>query len=752
MSRKNWALLLLMALILLPSLVLSQEESANEDKTFRLAIGDAKLKNKIIRVASGEIVASRTGKPLSFEKMIKEMKDSRFVFVGESHDNMAMHDIQFKVIQGLFAQDPKIAIGLEMLPVETQPALEEWSQGLLGRDELIREVKWYVNWSLNFGYYEKILDFARDNKIPVFGLNAPREIITKIRMKGWEGLTAEEKSLVPEPDLSNPDHRTLIRAIFESSEIPHAMKGEGLEKMFDGLYRAQSAWDEVMAANAIRDGEKEGRKMIVLAGSGHLLYNLGINRRVSERSRVPYRTVVAIELAPVEPRLTVSASLADFVWGIPEQERPAFPAVGLALKRVEGLDNIVIERTPIEGVAFGSDIEKGDIILSIDGRSFPDINEMRTYLSGIPWDGEAKFRLLRDGEARELTIKFEFKGPAEMKEVKKQAPGDKMKTAQPATPDSGRLDRLRRRINDVIRQARGEVGLALKHLESGQGLELSARSPFPMASTFKLPVLIEVMAQIKEGKFSLDDEVSIDKTDQHLGSGTLSSLTAPGIKLSVRNLANLMMMVSDNSAADILLAKVGAENVNKRLRQYGVEGLSVDRSCQQLIMDWMGVDYQKYKGLTLEQLEAESRKMPQQSPEAVRDSTRKFIQDSRDQSTPAAMNLLLEKVYRKEILDPESSDLILSIMYQCQTGEGRIKGELPPGTPVAHKTGTIAGTVNDTGIITLPDSLGHVALTVFTKNFEAETEDVERIIAQISRLVYDFFFFAGDVTQGTTLH
>jgi beta-lactamase class A len=749
MFRKRTAFVLFFMLAFLTSAILSQEKAEREDRTLRLAIGDAKLKSKVVQITSGGIVSVQSGKPFAFERMIKEMKDSRFVYIGENHDNMAMHDIQLKVIQGLFAQDPNIAIGLEMLPAGTQPALDKWSQGLLSKDDLIRDVRWYVNWSMNFGYYEKIFNFAKDNRIPIFGLNAPRDVITKIRMKGWEGLSDEERVLVPQPDLSDQDHRTLIRAIFESSEIPHAMKGEGLEKMFEGLYRAQSAWDQVMAANSVRAGEREKKRLVVLAGSGHLLYNLGINRRVYERNGTPFRTIVAVELAPDERSLAVSGSLADFVWGIREQERPAYPAVGLALKEVDGLDNLVIERKSIDGVALGADIEKGDVILSVDGRNFSDINEMRNYLAGIPWDGEAKFRLLRNAEARELTIKFEFK-PAETMEGEIKRSSDKMKMAPVAASAEGRIDRLRKRIEDVIKRAEGEVGVALRHLESGQGLELNAGSPFPMASTFKLPILVEVMAQVKEGRFSLDDEVSVQKTDQHLGSGTLSSLTAPGIKLTVRNLANLMMMISDNSAADILLAKVGAENVNKRLRQYGIEGLSVNRSCQELIMDWMGVDYQKYKGLTLEQIEAEAKKMPGRSPEANRESARKFILDPRDQSTPAAMNRLLEKVYKKEILDPESCDLILSIMLQCQTGEGRIKGELPPGTPVAHKTGTIAGTFNDAGIITLPDGLGHVALTVFTKGFEDETEDVEKIIAEIARLVYDYFVFAGDVPQSTT--
>jgi len=105
------------------------------------------------------------------------------------------------------------------------------------------------------------------------------------------------------------------------------------------------------------------------------------------------------------------------------------------------------------------------------------------------------------------------------------------------------------------------------------------------------------------------------------------------------------------------------------------------------------------------------------------------------------MNKLLEMIYKKEILDEESCDLIISVMLECQTGEGRIKGDLPSRTKVAHKTGTIGGTVNDSGIIYLPDNLGQVALTIFTKDMTLKTKDTEEIIAQISKFVYDYFYF-----------
>lgn len=303
------------------------------------------------------------------------------------------------------------------------------------------------------------------------------------------------------------------------------------------------------------------------------------------------------------------------------------------------------------------------------------------------------------------------------------------------------IERLKKQIEGVIRGVEGEVGVAVKHLESGQELYINGDMHFPMASVFKVPILVEVLAQIKEGKFTLKDEISIQKTDQHLGSGMLSDLEAPGIKLSLRNLITLMMIISDNSATDILLTKVGAENVNQRLRGYGIEEITVNRTCQHLIMDFVGMDYEKYKGISLDEFSEVYRAERKKDPQVFEEASKKFSLIMKDQSTPRAMNKLLEMIYKKEVLDEKNCDFIISIMLECQTGQRRIKGDLPGRTEVAHKTGTIGGTVNDSGIIYLPDNLGHVALTVFTKDMTLKSKDVEEIIAKISKFVYDYFYF-----------
>lgn len=286
------------------------------------------------------------------------------------------------------------------------------------------------------------------------------------------------------------------------------------------------------------------------------------------------------------------------------------------------------------------------------------------------------------------------------------------------------LVRLGTRIERVLRNADGTVGVAVRHIESGRGLAVNGDILFPMASAFKVPILVEVLAQAREGKFALEDEIIVEKTDQHPGSGMISSLIAPGIKLSVLNMAHFMMMISDNSATDILLAKVGPANVTARLRSFGIEGMTVGRSCQEMIRD-----YQKaVSGL---------RDRPERKKAIVA-----YGENPDDAATPSAMNALLEKIVRQEVLDPDGCNLVLSIMRKCETGEARIKGLLPPGTNIAHKTGTIAGTVNDCGLIVLPDGRGRIVLTVFSKDFTAPTEDVEALIAGIARVVYDGFYFA----------
>ncbi len=377
-----------------------------ENKTLTLPLGPKQLRGRFIRLESGQLYSARKGKPVSFEAMLKEMKKARLIHVGETHDDLEMHEMQFRIIEALYRQDSQLAIGLEQVTVDLQPVLDRWVAGELDEGSFLREISWYVTWNFNFKYYQKIFDFAREHRLPIFALNAPRNLITKVRMQGYVALNEEEKRVIPSLDLSHQEHRLLIRTIFESEKIPPQMKGADLDSMFEALYRAQVAWDETMGRNAVRAVEGTGRRVVVLAGSGHLLYGLGLNLRAGLLSRLPQVTVIGVQVAEGQS-LRVARGLADFIFGVRARDYPAYPAVSINLKKVEGLKNLVVAARPTEPLARSSGLEKGDVILSVAGKEVFEVNDFRMILAGFNWGEEVKIKVLRNGEVLALSLKLD---------------------------------------------------------------------------------------------------------------------------------------------------------------------------------------------------------------------------------------------------------------------------------------------------------------------------------------------------------
>ncbi len=307
---------------------------------------------------------------------------------------------------------------------------------------------------------------------------------------------------------------------------------------------------------------------------------------------------------------------------------------------------------------------------------------------------------------------------------------------RPARP--GRVKGL---IEAIVKGSEGTIGVAVKHLETGEAFSVNGDVSFPMASVFKLPILTEVLAQIKEGRFSLSDEWSLRPSDQFYDGSLLSDLKAPGVRISVENLINMMMWLSDNTATDLLLTRVGIDRVNARIRSFGIEDILVGRTVRELLLDYYVGESERYRTMPKDEFSRIYARMAAEDPAAFAKARADFDLDPADHATPQAINALLEKIFRKEILDPASCDRILEVMAGCQTGAKRIRGLLPAGTVVAHKTGTIGGTINDCGIIGLPGGAGHVALSVLSRG--TDPDRAEDAIALIAKTVYDYFLFAG---------
>ena len=118
----------------------------------------------------------------------------------------------------------------------------------------------------------------------------------------------------------------------------------------------------------------------------------------------------------------------------------------------------------------------------------------------------------------------------------------------------------------------------------------------------------------------------------------------------------------------------------------------------------------------------------------------RFNKTEKDVASPRDMTRLLEKIVRGQIVDRASSDEIIEFMNHSMIGQARIPGALPDATRVVHKTGSIGGTTNDTGIVFLPDG-NHLLITVMTRDAKAPTADRERVIADVAKYAYDYFLF-----------
>lgn len=287
----------------------------------------------------------------------------------------------------------------------------------------------------------------------------------------------------------------------------------------------------------------------------------------------------------------------------------------------------------------------------------------------------------------------------------------------------------------------GTVGIAVERIGTGHVIAINANTLFPMASTYKVAVAGTILSQIDNGSLTLDTMLQADP-DRYVASDGLASLAPhPGVSLSVYNLLELMLTRSDNSATDILIHRAGGpQAVNAWLRSIGVRDQRVDSNTEQLLYRAMGIA--PAKGTYRHNVDAAMDADPELRERDYKDLPNiDFAADPRDTSTPAAMVDLLDRIARGKALSQDSTRILVDIMARCRTGNARLKALLPPGTGIAHKTGTLNGMGNDVGIITLPDGRGFV-IAVFVMKDGKGHEVRDRIIAEAARAAYDYFLFS----------
>jgi len=266
---------------------------------------------------------------------------------------------------------------------------------------------------------------------------------------------------------------------------------------------------------------------------------------------------------------------------------------------------------------------------------------------------------------------------------------------------------LQKQLEQIASAAKGKVGVAAVVLETGESVSLNPHDHFPMQSVYKLPIGMAVMKQVDDGKIKLEQKVSVTKED-FIGRAAHSPIRNKypnGVELGVDEWMEWMLGESDGMASDVLMKLAGGpEAIQAYLTELGIRDM------------------------------------------IILDTEKAFAQDHslqfRNWTTPDAAVALLRALHERRGLSEPSQAFLLKCLIESKPGAKRLKGQLPAGTVVAHKTGTsgtqkgITAATNDIGIITLPNGK-HLAMAVFVSDSPADEATREGVIARVAKAVWE---------------
>lgn len=411
--------------------------------TERLPIGNPNTKFNFCPVKLNKIFDTNSGVDLDFDSLINKLKKYRVIMIGETHTNDLNHQVQLKIIKGLVEANQTVCLALEMFTPAQNQALNDYTSGKINEDEFLHQADYFNSWGHNYRYYKPIFDYAREKNLKMFGVNINHSYSSKIGRGGLKSLSEDERKSIPEIDSSNVEHRFFIKVAMEGMDAT-------MPAQFRKIYAAQCLWDAAMGNGAIKVAHEHSRaNVVVLAGSGHVAYNLGIGKIIKTRSNLTFASVVCVnvqdtvkeslmmkvkksidkekmkakkgtkksaKMPPMgkmskmmmteTPHKIVIASLADFLWGLPEEKREKYPSFGFSLsKKTES--GFEVKRVIPETIAEKQGIKKGDIFLTIDDKDFVCLSDLKKYLHYKNWDETISFKILRDSEEKLIEFKIE---------------------------------------------------------------------------------------------------------------------------------------------------------------------------------------------------------------------------------------------------------------------------------------------------------------------------------------------------------
>ncbi len=301
------------------------------------------------------------------------------------------------------------------------------------------------------------------------------------------------------------------------------------------------------------------------------------------------------------------------------------------------------------------------------------------------------------------------------------------------------VESLHDRILEVIHTSGAKMGVALRHLETGEEIMIDADAYYPLASVVKIPILVEACHQMALGEFSPEDRWVLKTEDKNLPSGVLTFFE-DGLTPTVRDILTLMIIISDNTATDIMIKRLGKPAINSRMETLGLTHTHVRMTVRELFEQILpnADPTQDLYELAIAEKKEGSRK----------DTLVYQLTPENNVATPRDLTELLCLIFAGKTPDRKWSEFALKILLLQQLND-RIPRFLPAGTRCAHKTGTIGGVRNDSGIIYVGDN-SHVALTLFATWDEEAVEDdlhldrlrsfeIDAAMGEIALLAFDAY-------------
>ena len=317
------------------------------------------------------------------------------VFVGESHDQYHHHLSQLAVIKSLYAQNTSLAIGLEFFQRPFQSHLDAYLADEIDEQTMLEKTEYFNRWRFDYRLYQPILAFAKKYKIPLIALNLSKEITQKVGRKGLKALTAEERAQIPTSiDRDVAGYRERIEAVFK---LHPSIKERSIENFID----VQLLWDEGMAetaANYLQQNPQ--KKLVILAGSGHINYRSGIPTRLERRIQQKTVTIVPGDSTAINP------SMADFILFPQHQSLPKRGLIGVGLEPADqGMKIASFSKT---SKAKKAGLKKEDRIIKIENQIINNFADIQLAIwNKVPGDS-IKITVLRNTEtANNRTIELD---------------------------------------------------------------------------------------------------------------------------------------------------------------------------------------------------------------------------------------------------------------------------------------------------------------------------------------------------------